>query len=170
MNIVCSICNDKGMVRCSHCYCESEFCPHCFGSGEEICPKCCLPEKADEKRTPMSKDLENIALVEKKIGIKLKRYDEIPFWVDKVRGLYRSDEDKKIVWLNLSHCFLSDISFLRLLPNVRKLNLSRNEISDYSILKDLPNLVNLDLRRNNIIDISVLKYLQNLISLDLSKN
>ena len=55
MNIVCSTCNGKGKVRCSHCYCESDYCIHCFGSGEEKCPMCCNTDISINKNNSISK-------------------------------------------------------------------------------------------------------------------
>jgi len=118
----------------------------------------------------MSKDLENIAIIEKKIGITFKRYLGYSFFRGDANEIYLLEKGKNIIWLNLRNRGLSDISFLELLPNLTQINLSGNSIADISILKSLPNLIKLYLNSNKISDISVLKYLPNLSKLYLSYN
>jgi len=116
-------------------------------------------------------DLENLAVIEEKIGIKLKRYEKGSLFSYAARQSYHLDKSNNIIWLNLWDCGLSDISFLKLLPNLTQINLNENKkISDYSILWYLPNLTHLYLHQNNIVDIYILKHLQNLIRLDLGYN
>jgi len=83
----------------------------------------------------MSKDLENIARIERKIGIILKRYTGSSLFRGDATETYRLDGRKNVVGLNLSRCSLADISSLKLLPNLTRLYLSENQITDISVLK-----------------------------------
>jgi len=118
----------------------------------------------------MSKDLENLAIIEKKIGRKLKRKTIYPNARSKTSATYLLDKNNNVAGLQLLACGLSDISFLKLLPNLTQIILSDNHITDISILKFLPNLTHLLLGRNHITDISVLNSLPNLTHLSLRNN
>ncbi len=105
----------------------------------------------------MSKDLEIIKEIEKKIDIKLDhRYD--------------IDENENIIGLNLYSLEISNISSLKDLKNLTHLYFYSNQISDISSLKDFKNLTHLTIYENQISDISFLKDLKNLTELYLSHN
>jgi len=104
----------------------------------------------------VSKDMEIIKELEKKIGIKLHRYF--------------MDKNKKIILLELVGMGISDISFLQNLKNLTELYLVDNQISDISSLRDLKNLTELYLSYNQISDISSLRDLKNLTRLGLQYN
>lgn len=73
--------------------------------------------------------------------------------------------------LNLRYHYVSDLSPLADLTNLRTLILQRNfSITDISPLAKLTNLVKLDIEENDISDISVLAGLTNLRSLHLHRN
>jgi len=73
--------------------------------------------------------------------------------------------------LNLRYHYVSDLSPLADLTNLKTLILQRNfSITDISPLAKLTNLVKLDIEENNISDISVLAGLTNLRSLHLHRN
>ncbi|HAO19653.1 MAG TPA: hypothetical protein DCQ37_03610, partial [Desulfobacteraceae bacterium] len=76
----------------------------------------------------MSKDLENITIIEQKIGRKLRQYDGNSLFDGDDRATYRLDKNQNIVGLNLCACDLSSILFLELLPNLTQLDLSRDKI------------------------------------------
>ncbi|MCP4113490.1 MAG: leucine-rich repeat domain-containing protein, partial [Desulfobacteraceae bacterium] len=118
----------------------------------------------------MSKDLENIEIIAKKLGIVLKHWDgdRDSFFSLEAHKTYLPDEHENIIGLNLYNCDLNDISFLNFLPNLTQLDLSSNELTDISVLKSLPNLTQLYLSFNELTDISVLRSLPNLTQLYLS--
>jgi len=142
----------------------------------------------------MATDLENIRIIEEKIGIKLYRNQGESFFKPDARQTYLLDKHGYIIGLNLWNCNLADLSFLELLPNLSYLDLSYNDISDISILRSLPNLIRLNLSAtkieasdrnnstlkslfmltwlnlslNNLSNASILKSLPNLTYLDLS--
>jgi Leucine-rich repeat (LRR) protein len=85
----------------------------------------------------VSKDLEIIKELEKKIGNKLDHY-------------YSIDENENIIGVNLSRLEISDITSLRDLKNLTHLDLNHNQISDISPLKNLKN-VDINLTYNDIL-------------------
>jgi len=72
--------------------------------------------------------------------------------------------------LDLSNCYINDISFLESFINLENLNLEGNRIGNILPLKDLYNLKTLALSSNNIGDITPLYNLTELEYLDLSEN
>ena len=72
--------------------------------------------------------------------------------------------------LDLSQSFLSDVSSLAGLKNLKKLILRSNNISDVSPLANLKKLTQLDLSSNNISDVAPLAGLTNLTQLTLRSN
>jgi small GTP-binding protein len=116
----------------------------------------------------VSKDLEIIKELEKKIGIKLEQSN-----IDEITGTtngYAIDENENIIGMNLWLSKISNISSLKDLRNLTHLYLHTNRISDISSLKDLRNLTCLDLHDNQISDISSLTDLKNLTHLYLHNN
>lgn len=72
--------------------------------------------------------------------------------------------------LDLGHNAITDISFLRDLPNLKVLILACNDIEDISVLAELSQLEYLELFTNQFTDITPLADLTNLIDLNLSNN
>jgi len=124
----------------------------------------------ERKERNMTTDLESIALIEKVIEKKLKRCEGDSILNYKARRSYILDDRGNIIGLNLGGCMLTNIFFLKALPNLTQLNLKNNDLSDISGLKGLLSLNQLDLSINKISDISVLESLPNLRQLDISNN
>jgi hypothetical protein len=119
----------------------------------------------------MSKDLEILKKIEKKLGIELEKVDKELFKKEHpARGYCTDDDDNNIMGLDLFQLKISDISALKDLQNLTRLSLGGNQISNISSLKDLQKLTLLHLYHNQISDISALKDLQNLTDLQLSEN
>lgn len=141
---------------------------------------------------PGMSDLDTIKLIEKELGLKLKRLDHISCFeksytldengnVDglslygfEIQYLQRTFEFLKALshlkLLELMRNQISDIGFLQGLPQLQRLNLSSNQISDISVLAQLDNLQELCLSNNSIGDIEALKSLTKLHTLDLFFN
>ena len=90
----------------------------------------------------MSKDLEIIKELEKKIGERLDRR-------------YSIDENENIIILDLSGLKISDILCLKDLKNLTELNLSNNQISNITSIKDLQNIKHLDLSNNKVYQLPI---------------
>lgn len=116
----------------------------------------------------MSKDMDIIRKLEKKLDIELNRIELVgPYFPE---SGYVIDEQGNISGLCLYETKISDISFLKDLTKVSRIHLGLNRIADISCLKDMTNLTDLYLMDNRITNIRWLKELTNLTYLDLSLN
>lgn len=83
---------------------------------------------------------------------------------------YTLSDNQDIIGLSINFSNISDISILKILPNLSSLTLSNNEISDISVLKNLTQLKYLNLSTNKISNILALKNLIKLEYLSLWEN
>ena len=75
-----------------------------------------------------------------------------------------------MVNLDIGHCSVTDVSFLKNMPNLKVLILSCGNVSDISPVKYCTNLEYLELAECRIKDISPIKYLENLEHLNIGGN
>ena len=83
------------------------------------------------------------------------------------------DSINELLWLEslfISFNSIEDISFLKYLPNIKRLDLRGNNIKDIEVLSTLINLEYLDLDNNHIKNADVLSSLQKLKTLYISNN
>jgi Leucine-rich repeat (LRR) protein len=116
-------------------------------------------------------DLKQLKKIEKIIGKELKpcpANQSIMDWENS--RTYLLNNQQKIIGLNVSHCNLEKIDFLKALTNLTRLDLADNNLSDLSALKALKQLTELDLAINNLSNISALKTLKQLTELNLADN
>lgn len=116
----------------------------------------------------MSKDLEIIRRIEKKLGCKLGRLNSGD--TSRTSNGYTVDSDENVIVLNLYSMKLTDISFIRNLSHLIALDLRSNQLTNISALQNLKNLTRLYLSSNQITNITPLKNLKNLTVLDLRSN
>ncbi len=116
----------------------------------------------------MSKDLEIIKELEKKLGKKLIKLDIKKFYGG-LNGFVK-DKKERVVGLNLYYLEISDISGIKELKNLTHLNLRNNQLTDISGIKELKNLTHLNLRNNQLTNISLITELKNLTHLNLRNN
>lgn len=88
----------------------------------------------------------------------------------KTRDFYALKFCTHLQALDLGHNAITDISFLRDLPDLKVLILACNDIRDISVLAELTQLEYLELFTNKFTDITPLANLTNLIDLNLSNN
>ncbi len=116
----------------------------------------------------MSKDLEVIKELEKKLRKKLIQLD-----IKKLYGGlngFVADRKERVIGLNLYYLELSDISGIKELKNLTHLNLQNNQLSDISGIQELKNLTHLNLRNNQLTNISGITELKDLTHLNLRNN
>ena len=116
----------------------------------------------------MSKDLEIIKELEKKLRKKLVQLD-IKQLYGGLNG-FLTDKKERVIGLNLYYLELSDISGIKELKNLTHLNLRNNQLTDISGIKELKNLTHLNLRNNQLTNISGITELKNLTHLNLRNN
>jgi small GTP-binding protein len=116
----------------------------------------------------MSKDLEIIKELEKKLGKRLINLDIKKFY----GGLngFVTDKKERIIGLNLYYLEISDISGIQELKNLTHLNLRNNQLTNISGIQELKNLTHLNLRNNQLTGIPGIKELKNLTYLNLRDN
>jgi hypothetical protein len=128
------------------------------------------------------KDKDNLILFKKLINLSLLfcsiKNDELYFIKDLINinvlkivnfdDLYYSTKFEKFITDKSS--FITDISCLKNLNNIRDLDVSHNKIEDISVLEYLTNIERMDISYNEIINIEVFKHLKKIYCIDISNN
>lgn len=83
-------------------------------------------------------------------------------------GLYYSTKFENFI--TDKSIFISDISYLKNLNNIRDLDVNHNKIEDISVLEYLTNIERMDISYNEIINIEVFKHLRKIYCIDISNN
>lgn len=89
--------------------------------------------------------------------------------IDKISTVLSKTEDFSDITLVLSEAFVSDLSFLEKLPNLKSLRIVFSDIKDYSALENIQTLESLSVRSSGISDYSQFGGLTNITELDLGE-
>lgn len=89
--------------------------------------------------------------------------------VENVSKALSGIEDFSDITLKLSEAYVSDLSFLNNLPNLKSLRVIFSGIKDYSTLENIPTLETLAVRSSGISDYTQFGGLTNIIELDLGE-
>jgi len=116
----------------------------------------------------MTKGREQIAAIEKELGISLEYKTKEEF--SPVDNSYILNEEGLLIALSLNGCSLKDIDFLASCVDLKMLSLIGNKLKDISVLSSLTQLQELNLSSNELSDISALKSLSQLRELYLYDN
>jgi small GTP-binding protein len=117
----------------------------------------------------MSKDLEIIRQLQKRIGKKLEQRTLDQIRTYSING-FAIDNYGHVTGLNLEDTRLTDIPPLQGLRNLTTLRLGRNQLTDLIPLQGLSHLTTLNLGSNQLTDLTPLQGLRNLTHLHLHNN